>query len=63
MALSSHKKAVINQEMQAIEEKLGKYNVEQLGEIPIKKWDNADSGMSNGRMHRQRGPTDKNVHH
>ncbi len=32
-------KAVINQEMRAIEAKLAKYNVEQLGEIPIKRED------------------------
>ncbi len=32
-------KAVINQEMRAMEAKLAKYNVEQLGEIPIKRED------------------------
>jgi hypothetical protein len=32
-------KAVINREMRAIEAKLAKYNVEQLGEIQIKRED------------------------
>jgi hypothetical protein len=32
-------KVVIDREMQAIEKKLAKYNVEQLGEIPIKSED------------------------
>jgi hypothetical protein len=31
--------AVINQEMRAVEAKLAKYNIEQLGEIPIKRED------------------------
>jgi hypothetical protein len=30
-------KAVIDREMQAMESKLAKYNLEQLGEIPIKR--------------------------
>ncbi len=32
-------KAVIDQEIQAMEAKLAKYNIEQLGEIPIKRED------------------------
>ncbi len=32
-------KVVIDRDMQAMEKKLAKYNVEQLGEIPIKRED------------------------
>jgi hypothetical protein len=56
--------AVIDREMKAMEAKLAKYNVDQLGEIPLEReWDNEDYGVPNGRLRRQRSQRDQNVNY